>query len=140
MESVIAFLGDHQKMMVWVSVLSAVFFVGSILIIPILVARLPENYFLDKQRQPHGKDNPISPAQSFLVFIKNVIGILLIIIGILMLVLPGQGLITILIGLSMSNFPGKYTLERKLVSRPSIFRALNWIRKKTGNPALHHPG
>lgn len=53
-----------------------------------------------------------------------------------MLVLPGQGLLTIVTGLLLINYPGKYRLEKKIVNKPSIFRALNWIRIKANKPPL----
>ena len=70
------------------------------------------------------------------MFGKNLIGLSLIIGGLLMLVLPGQGLLTIVTGLLLVNYPGKYKLEQKLSSMPSIFRALNWIRLKAKKPPL----
>ena len=72
-----------------------------------------------------------------IIFGKNVIGLLLIVGGLLMLVLPGQGLLTMITGLLLINYPGKYRLEQKLVSKPSIFRALNWIRIKANKPPLN---
>ena len=139
MDSVIAFLGDHQDVMFWVSILSLIFFIGSLIVIPLIVARLPNNYFVEERRLSHNGDLPGSLGHTLLVFLKNTVGILLIIAGILMLVLPGQGLLTILIGLSLSNFPGKYTLERKLAARPTIFNAMNWIRSKYGVSPLLRP-
>ena len=53
-----------------------------------------------------------------------------------MLVLPGQGLLTIVTGLILINYPGKYKLEKKLVAMPSVFKALNWIRDKANKPRL----
>lgn len=125
--------------MFWVSVLSGIFFIGSLIVIPLIVARLPENYFLEDKRRTHNGDFPGSLTHTLLVYLKNAVGLLLIVAGILMLVLPGQGLLTILIGLSLSNFPGKYTLERKLAARPAIFNAMNWIRRKYGIVPLLKP-
>ncbi len=139
MDSILAFLSNHQNIVTWVSVLSALFFVGSLIIIPILVSRLPKDYFLRRKRLAHGTGNPRSMFMTLLVVLKNLLGVCLILSGIAMLILPGQGLLTILIGLSLTNFPGKYTLERKLVRNPSIFAGLNWIRHKTGQPALQFP-
>mgnify|MGYP005656431805 FL=1 len=53
-----------------------------------------------------------------------------------MLVLPGQGLFTIFIGLILSNYPGKYRLERKLIAIPSILKTVNWLRKKSNKDPL----
>ena len=68
--------------------------------------------------------------------IKNIIGYALILGGLLMLVLPGQGLFTIFIGLLLSNYPGKYYLERKLIAMPKIYKTVNWLRKKSNQPPL----
>lgn len=70
------------------------------------------------------------------MIIKNLIGYVLIIGGILMLVLPGQGLFTILIGLMMSNYPGKYFIERKFIAIPSVLKTINWLRKRSNQEPL----
>jgi hypothetical protein len=56
-----------------------------------------------------------------------------------MLLLPGQGILTILIGLMLLDFPGKRRLERRLVQQPSVWRAINWMRAKAHQPALELP-
>ena len=53
-----------------------------------------------------------------------------------MLVLPGQGLLTIVTGLLLINYPGKYKLEQKLVACLLFLEALNWIRVKANKPLL----
>ena len=50
--------------------------------------------------------------------------------------IPGQGLLTILIGLILLDFPGKRGLERRLVSRPSVLAAINRLRARFGRPAM----
>tara|TARA_R110002167_G_scaffold114348_1_gene287997 strand:- start:7044 stop:7547 length:504 start_codon:yes stop_codon:yes gene_type:complete len=61
---------------------------------------------------------------------KIIVGVFLLVCGVVMLVLPGQGLITIVIGLSLIPFPGKNKIEQKLLSRKSVRSSLNWIRIK----------
>lgn len=61
---------------------------------------------------------------------KIIVGLFLLVCGVLMLVLPGQGIITILIGLSLIPFPGKNKIEQYLISRKSVRSSLNWIRLK----------
>ncbi len=56
-----------------------------------------------------------------------------------MLVTPGQGLLTLLIGLLLLNFPGKYRLERWLVRRPGVLRTLNWVRRRRGQEHFESP-
>jgi hypothetical protein len=53
-----------------------------------------------------------------------------------MLVLPGQGLFTIIIGLMLSNYPGKFEIERKLIAIPTILKSINWLRRKSNKPIL----
>lgn len=70
---------------------------------------------------------------------KNLVGLVLLIAGIAMLVLPGQGLLTIAVGLVLIDFPGKFRLERWLATRRPVWRSLNWLRKRAGRPELTRP-
>ena len=73
----------------------------------------------------------INSGVTFVVnLVKIIFGICLLVCGLAMLVLPGQGLITMLIGLSLIPFPGKHKLEQKLLERKSVRSSLNWIRIK----------
>ena len=130
---------EHRTIASTVSVVSLAFFVGSLVFLPILVSRLPENYFTNEERLSGASRKPLTPVDSLLIALKNSIGIVLILAGIAMLVLPGQGLLTILAGFSLTNFPGKYTLERKIISNPAVFKSLNWIRHKAGKTSLQFP-
>ena len=80
----------------------------------------------------------LTPINSGLNFVTNIakiiFGLVLFICGLAMLVLPGQGLITMLIGLSLIPFPGKHKLENKLLARKSVRSSLNWIRIKAKKP------
>ncbi len=132
-------INENGVILGWLGVLSVIMFIGTLMIIPVLVARIPADYFEDKQRHI-SRTRRIHPViYMILVVAKNLIGIILILAGIVMLVLPGQGVLTILIGISLTNFPGKYTLERKLVSQPNVFKAINWLRERAGKPPLVHP-
>ena len=70
------------------------------------------------------------------LIIKNILGYSLVVGGIFMLVLPGQGIFTIVVGLMLSNYPGKYSIERRLISIPSIYKGINWLRKKSNQPPI----
>jgi hypothetical protein len=56
-----------------------------------------------------------------------------------MLVTPGQGILTLLIGLMLMNFPGKYHVERWLVMRPGVMRGMNWLRARRGQALFDVP-
>ena len=117
--------------------------VGVFLLTPIAVAwatiKLPENYFIEKRRKPLGSWEKY-PALRLVVLIgKNLLGIVLLIAGLVMLVVPGQGLLTIVVGLILLDFPGKFRLQRWIVKRPSVWRSINWVRKRAGRPPLKRP-
>jgi len=67
---------------------------------------------------------------------KNIVGVILLAVGIAQLFLPGQGIVTILLSLSLLDFPGKRALERKIVGRPMVLRAINALRAKHGRAPL----
>ena len=71
-----------------------------------------------------------------LVAAKNTTGVVFIILGIAMLVLPGQGLLTIFIGIIFLNFPGKYRFERWLIQLRPVHRSVDWLRKRAGKKPL----
>ncbi len=114
---------------------SLVLFIVSLAVIPWLVTKIPADYFHEERRRRDSTGERSLYLQLLLGF-KNLCGCLLILLGLVMLVLPGQGILTIVIGLFLMNFPGKYRLERSLVSRPKVLDSLNWIRAKAQKPPL----
>tara|TARA_B110000003_G_scaffold17025_1_gene16794 strand:+ start:8192 stop:8632 length:441 start_codon:yes stop_codon:yes gene_type:complete len=134
--SLILWFSDHPGLLIGLGASSIIIFITSILGISWFVAQIPEDYFLSSKRKPSKWKEQKPILRLAVLFGKNIIGLSLIIGGLLMLVLPGQGLLTIVTGLLLINYPGKYKLEQKLVAMPSIFRALNWIRVKANKPPL----
>ena len=130
---------NWETLLWWGSVLSMVGLLGGLLGIPWAVARLPADYFTREQREVwrHADHEPWLAV--LLGFAKNLLGAVLVLLGLVMLVTPGQGLLTLLIGLMLMNFPGKYRLERWLVRRPGVMRALNWLRRRQGEQPLEAP-
>lgn len=107
------------------------------ILLPVLILRLPKTYFLEDDRPP-----PLSrhlPVHLALMAIKNVIGLAFVVLGVLLLFLPGQGLLTIIIGLTVMNYPGKFMLERWLVRRRHVMPALNWLRRRYGAEPFEDP-
>jgi len=134
--SLILWFSDHPGVLIGLGASSILIFIISILGISWFVAQIPEDYFLSSKRKPSKWQEQKPILRLAVLFGKNIIGVSLIIGGLLMLVLPGQGLLTIVTGLLLINYPGKYKLEQKLVAIPSVFRALNWIRMKANKPPL----
>ncbi|MBL4608561.1 MAG: hypothetical protein JKY01_12140 [Pseudomonadales bacterium] len=112
----------------WLALVSFTTFVGSLLLIPVLVIKLPEDYFVSTKR-PVSHFKQSHPYLHYLIIaVKNMGGILLILAGIVMLVIPGQGLLTIFLGVFLMDFSGKYHLERRLIQQKQVRESINWIR------------
>ncbi|PYT01830.1 MAG: hypothetical protein DMF63_03060 [Acidobacteria bacterium] len=110
-------------------------FVLSLVIVAIVMVKIPENYFSSHYQ------HDFLPNSSWLTrwgatVAKNVAGLILVIAGIIMLVGPGQGILTILIGLILMDIPGKRPLEARLIKRPVILAAVNSFRAKYKKPPL----
>ena len=134
MEAFSYFLQNNQ-IFLYISGLSTVFFLLSLMGLSWLISIIPHNYFVDKKRVSFIKmKNPLMWLP--IIIIKNSIGLILILCGILMLILPGQGLLTIITGLIFLDYPGKFRFERSLVRNKLILNSMNWIRRKLDKPDL----
>lgn len=121
--------------LVALTILSIVFFVGSLIAIPFILVRLPTDFFDIRVPRPWMEDHhPVLRVLGHLV--KNVVGAIFLFVGFLMLFLPGQGILTMLIGISMLDFPGKRKLEAKLIGQPAVLNTINGMRDKFGKPPL----
>jgi hypothetical protein len=119
--------------------LSLLGMVGAVVGVPWVVARLPSDYFNQPQRAVWREWGDEPWFALLLGGIKNLVGALLVLLGVVMLVTPGQGLLTLLVGLLLMNFPGKYRLERWLVGRRGVLTALNWLRRRGGHAPFEPP-
>ncbi len=131
-------LQEHRAILFWLTAASVLMFLASLIIVPAVIVRLPDDYFLHERRARRANQwaarHPV--ARAVLRVTKNLVGCVLVLAGLLMLVLPGQGLLTLAIGILMLDFPGKYRLEKWLVSRPAVRRTINWLRVRAGRPPL----
>ena len=132
--SLIEIFNVYKNLIFWFGSISLFVFLFSLLSIKWLVSLIPEDYFINK-KDSKIKTNNILIWYTVLIF-KNLIGYSLILGGIMMLVLPGQGLFTIIIGLMMSNYPGKYSIEKKFIAIPTILKSINWLRRKSNKPPI----
>ncbi|HWS53973.1 MAG TPA: hypothetical protein VN228_07600 [Pyrinomonadaceae bacterium] len=117
--------------------ISVATFVGSILVVTFVLVKLPANYFHsshDREFLTHR--HPV--LRLIGIFVKNLLGLVLVGFGIVMSLpgVPGQGVLTILLGIMLLDFPGKRELEVRLVSRPKVFRAINGLRARFSRPPL----
>lgn len=109
----------------------------SLVIVCGLLVAIPPTFFLEGHERDFWIDR--HPVQRWAAKIaKNVLGLSLVLLGILLSVpgIPGQGLLTILIGISLLDFPGKRRLERKILGQPRVLKAINGLRNRFGKPPL----
>jgi putative transmembrane protein PGPGW len=117
-----------------ISVGSVVLFVATLLLGSWAVRRLPADFLLDQDRPQKARGLALLGD-----VVRNLVGFLLLVVGVLMLVLPGQGLLTILAALSLMDFPGKRKLERRLILLPRVLNTVNRLRERAGAPPLRVP-
>lgn len=123
------------QVLVGLTVTSVVGFIGSLIAIPLILVRLPPDYFDTRVPRHWMKDH--HPVLRLIGLVaKNVIGVIFLLAGFAMLFLPGQGILTILIGVSLMDFPGKQRLEAKLIGQRTVLSAINAMRKKFDKPPL----
>lgn len=133
--------GDHDTLLWWMGGLSVAMFFGTLLAIPILVVRMPADYFMHHKPPPESWRGQHPVIRTALLVIKNLLGLGLVIIGLVLSIppIPGQGILTILIGLSLLNFPGKRALELRIARQRAVVRAINWMRARGRRPPLELP-
>lgn len=113
--------------------------VASLAVTAAVLVRLPVDYF-SRPRRPHFEGtHPV--LRAVLIVLKNLLGLAIVAAGVVMSVpgVPGQGLLTILLGLLLVDFPGKYRLERAIFRRPRVLGSINRLRARFGRPPLERP-
>lgn len=127
-----------QIVATWLAVLSFITFILSLILLPYLIRKIPSDYFLQlSDEQPKFRGYNVKVVFIFLV--RNIFGSLLLLCGIAMLFLPGQGLITIFVSLLLLTFPGKKRLITYLTSLKTVRFTVNWIRKKAHKKPIDWP-
>jgi Putative transmembrane protein (PGPGW) len=126
---------SRSDLIILLGSISLLTFAGTLLLLPILLIRIPEDYFLDSYTPPQ------KSRKSRVIFhiVKNLLGFIFFLMGIIMLFIPGQGLLTMLAGLLLMDLPGKRRLEIGMIRRKSIYTAIDLIRKKASKASLILP-
>ena len=118
---------------------SVALMLASAALMVVVIARMSPEYFV-APGAPEGSWRSRHPVLRIGArVVKNVLGVVLVLLGIAMLVLPGQGALTILAGILLLEFPGKRRLELRIVRRRPVRLAIDWIRARVGRPPLVLP-
>ena len=111
--------------------------IGGVAVLRALLIRLPADYFSRSRSRMSWMDaHPVLRWGGLIL--KNTAGAALVVLGIVLSVpgVPGPGFLTILLGVTVMDFPGKRRLERWLIGRPSILQPVNRLRERHGKPPL----
>lgn len=138
-DSTLAWIADHGNLLGALGLVGVASLIATVALLPFLVVRIPEDYFRHRHRRHDYARDRHPLIHHGIVVLKNALGLTLILAGIAMLVLPGQGLLTLLIGLMLTDFPGKYRLEKRIVGQPGVLRAVNWLRQRAGHAPVLAP-
>ena len=139
LSTLLLWIQTHPLMVTGLLVISLILAGVYAIVIFLVIARMDADYFV----QSDADQNSWRYRHTWLWLVirvtKNLVGVFLVLLGVALLVLPGQGILTILIGISLLEFPGKHKLELAIVKRPSIRRAIDRIRQRSGTKPLNLP-
>lgn len=135
---ILAWLQAHVGRLAELAGLSLAVSLGGLWLLRWVIVSLPPDYFVaadapDAWRHRH----PVFRWTWFAV--KNLLGTVLLVAGVMMLVAPGPGVLSILIGLSLISVPGKRKLLLRLMRNRTLLVALNVMRSRAGRPPLILP-
>ena len=123
-------LSQREEIVALVGGLSLLTLFVSFIVVPMVIRRMPYDYFLEESEAAEfiREQHPVLRI-SFLI-LKNFLGVILVLGGLIMFLTPGQGILTLLIGLLLLNFPGKRRLEIRLIRIKPLKKGVDWIRTR----------
>lgn len=133
---------DWLQQHIWtITAVSVGVFIVTLVVGGWFVVRMPPDYFRHPERQSEWFTELPRLLRTALRWLRNLFGVVLILVGIVLSLplVPGPGVVTILIGLSLTDFPGKHRLIRWLAGKRLVLSPLNWLRGKWGRPPLQPP-
>ena len=125
---------QYEEWILTLGIVSAATLVISLVLVPWLIVMMPADYYAETHARHVFQDRPLLRALFLLV--KNALGAVLLFAGAIMVFLPGQGLLTMVAGLALLNFPGKRRLEMRILHMPHVLSSINWLRQRAGRKPL----
>ena len=126
-------ISDYNQIIQWAGIVSVFLLFLSLFLLKYVILRLPEDYFITASSISK------SPQKIIVRVAKNAVGFLLTICGIILLFTPGQGMITILIGLCLIDLAIVNQFKKKIINNSQVQKALNWIRTKKSVKPFNFP-
>jgi hypothetical protein len=111
--------------------------VASLAVAAAVVVSWSPDHFKDAHRPRLWASHPRT-LRVLAILGKNLAGVVMFAIGFIMALpgIPGQGILTMIIAVTLIDLPGKHELERRMVGRPFVLRQLNAIRRRFHRPPL----
>lgn len=105
-------------------------------LVAVLVA-LPADFFC-KPGATRSPSLAVEVARWVARIAKNIAGAVLLLLGIPLALpgIPGPGLVLVLVGIALLDFPGKRKLQRRLLGHPRVWASINSLRSRFGRPGL----
>lgn len=111
-------------------------FAANLALVSLILVKIPADYF----KESHSKFLQKQPqvVRVLAIIGKNLLGVILVVLGVLLSLpgVPGQGVLTILLGVMLLDFPGRRRFERWIVSSPKVFKTVNKLRRRFDKPPL----
>lgn len=132
-----SWLAAHAGLVSVVGGLSMILSLAGLMLVPFVIARLPADFFLRLTLPPAPVLHRPHPAR---VIGRNLLGMLLVVLGALLVPLPGPGALVALLGLALVDFPGKRRFLAWVLRGPAVWRSINWLRRRAGRQEMLAPG
>jgi len=112
-------------------------FLANLALVSLILVKIPADYFGESPRSKF-LANQSHPVRVLALVGKNLAGAILVVLGIFLSLpgVPGQGVLTILLGVMLLDLPGLRSFERWIVSSPKVFKAVNNLRQRFDKPPL----
>ncbi len=128
------YIKSHEDLIFILTIVTIITFIGSLIIIPIVIIHLSPDYFSHKRESLYQYKHPF--IRYTVLILKNLLGYVLFILGFIMLFIPGQGLLSMGLGVFLMNFPGKKSVEYKIFSNKKVKKVINLVRKRAGRSEI----
>ena len=125
MQTTLDWLQQHPQTL-WLAGISLGLMILGAVGASIAVVHIPADYFSRTEQ----------PKPGALRLARNILGWLLVVAGIAMLLFPGPGVVALLAGLVLVDFPGRRKTLHWIITRGSVLKGMNSLRRRHGKPPL----
>lgn len=136
-QTALSFLDAHREEIAFGAGAFLVSLLASMAVVTFVLVRLPEDYLERTESPPFLPGSPAWLRATARVG-KNVLGAALLVLGLVLSLpgVPGQGVLTMMIGVMLLDVPGKRRLEQRVLATPKVHAAVNRVRARFRRPPL----